>query len=100
MLFKITDGETHWVSAENWDEAFSLFFASMDYKSKDDYLKEHGEMPRIEICVEPHLRVTLEGPPTQRDIDERFPPGTAFCADVPFESFNKLPKGLVCSTVF
>lgn len=62
-LYRIEDGETHWLIAESASEAMMKHAESLGYDNEELYL---GDMGPIQLGIEDpakSIRVTLEGEP-------------------------------------
>lgn len=97
-LFKIEDGETHYVSAYDHKDALQLMADAFFDGNLEEY-KEDQE-PTIEWAdMTKPLRVSVSD---EVSFENDYPSGTHFEAHVviPARLFNKLDRGIVSSTCY
>lgn len=65
FIFRIDDGETHWVCAENSDEAIEIHAKTFGYEDVKDYIEDYSE---TDYSGTSHFRVDIYRLPD----DEKF----------------------------
>lgn len=100
-LWKVEDGETHWVSAQTREEALGYLLDMSGCATVEEYEEEHEPIVEWVDYTQPH-RIRFDCPRDAELAMETLPKGSRLTIEVviPANRLRDIEGGLVSSTVY